>query len=133
MVRHLATTIEEEQYYCKALSNETIKTNVTTSESYWKFNRQLQQEKIVHHTNQIKEYRAYRAVIRNLHHSALGTSDSHTDKQSPCFHHSRTEKHTPWSTDAALESESDSLRLTDIQAVCLGGEPSLGLMTRYLF
>jgi hypothetical protein len=30
MVKHLATTIEEEQYYCKALSNEAIKINVTT-------------------------------------------------------------------------------------------------------
>jgi hypothetical protein len=32
MVKHLATTIEEEQYYCKTVSNETIKFNVTTSE-----------------------------------------------------------------------------------------------------
>jgi hypothetical protein len=44
-VKHLATTIEEDQYYCKALSNETTKINVTTSESYRKLIRQLQQEK----------------------------------------------------------------------------------------
>jgi selenocysteine-specific translation elongation factor len=69
MVEHLATAIEEEQYYCKALSNETIKINVTTSESYRKLIKQLQQEKIVHHTYQIREERAYRVVIRNLHHS----------------------------------------------------------------
>jgi hypothetical protein len=48
MVQHLATTIEKEQHYCRALSNEMIKINVTTSESYWKLNKQLQQEKIVH-------------------------------------------------------------------------------------
>jgi hypothetical protein len=36
MVKHLATTTEEKQYYCKALSNETIKINVTTSQSYRK-------------------------------------------------------------------------------------------------
>jgi hypothetical protein len=36
MVEHLATTIGEEQYYCKALSDETIKINLTTSESYRK-------------------------------------------------------------------------------------------------
>jgi hypothetical protein len=30
----------------------------------------------------------------------VGTSHSHTDKQTPCFHHSRADKHTPWSTDA---------------------------------
>jgi hypothetical protein len=62
IVKHLATTIEEEQYYCKTLSNETIKFNVTTSEFYRKLIRQLQQEKIVHHTNQIREERAYKAV-----------------------------------------------------------------------
>jgi hypothetical protein len=56
MVKHLATTIEE-QYYCKAVSNETIKIG------------QLQEEKIVHHTYQIREERAYRVVIQNLHHS----------------------------------------------------------------
>jgi hypothetical protein len=73
MVEHLATTVEEEQYYCKALSNETIKINVTTPDSYWKLIKQLQQEKIVHHTYQIREEREYRVVIRNLHHSvAMG-------------------------------------------------------------
>jgi hypothetical protein len=61
--------IEKEQYYCKALSNETIKMNVTTSGSYRKLIKQFQQEKIVHHTCQIREERAYRVVIRNLHHS----------------------------------------------------------------
>jgi hypothetical protein len=45
MVEHLATTTEEEQHYCKALSNETIKISVTTSESYRKLIKQLQQEK----------------------------------------------------------------------------------------
>jgi hypothetical protein len=42
MVKHLATTIEE-QYYCKSLSNVTIKINVTTSESYRKLIRELKQ------------------------------------------------------------------------------------------
>jgi hypothetical protein len=50
MVEHLATTTEEKQYYCKALSNEMIEINVTTSKSYQKLIKQLQQEKEVHHT-----------------------------------------------------------------------------------
>jgi hypothetical protein len=29
---NLATTIEEEQYYCKALTNGTIKINITTTD-----------------------------------------------------------------------------------------------------
>jgi hypothetical protein len=32
MLKHLATTIEKEQYYCKELSNEMMKINVITSE-----------------------------------------------------------------------------------------------------
>jgi hypothetical protein len=49
MVKHPATTTEEE-YYCKALSNETMKINVTTSEPHRILIRQLQQEKsyIIH-------------------------------------------------------------------------------------
>jgi hypothetical protein len=62
MVKHIATMIEEEQYYCKVLSNELIKISVTTSESYQKLIRQLQQEKIVHHTYQIREERACRVI-----------------------------------------------------------------------
>jgi hypothetical protein len=46
-----------------------IKINVTTLEFYSKLIRQLQQEEIVHYTCQIREERAYRLVIRNLHHS----------------------------------------------------------------
>jgi hypothetical protein len=70
MVKHQDTTIEEEQNYCKGLSNNTIKINVTSSESYRKLSRQLQQKKkIVHHTHQIREEKAYRVVMRNLHHS----------------------------------------------------------------
>jgi hypothetical protein len=69
MVEHIATTAEEEQYYCKALSNETIKINVTTPESYRKLIKQLQQEKIAQHTYQIREEKAYKIVIRNPHHS----------------------------------------------------------------
>jgi hypothetical protein len=73
MVKHLATTTEEEQFYCKALSAETIKINVTISESYHKLIRQLQQENVILHTHQIREERAHRVLIRNLHHS--GTTD----------------------------------------------------------
>jgi hypothetical protein len=42
---------------------------VTISEFYQKIIRQLQQEKIVYHTCQIKDEMAYRLAIRNLHHS----------------------------------------------------------------
>jgi hypothetical protein len=54
MVKYLTETLEEEQYYCKALPNETVKI-VNTSESYQRLIKRLQDEKIVHHTYQIRE------------------------------------------------------------------------------
>ena len=69
MVKYLAENLEEEQCYCKALLNETAKINVNTFESYRKLIKRLQNDKIVHHTNQIRQERAYRMVLRNLHHS----------------------------------------------------------------
>jgi hypothetical protein len=67
-VKHLATATEKEQYYCKAISNETIKINdhITILSE---IKQTAPQKKIVHHTHQVREQRAYRVVIRNLHHS----------------------------------------------------------------
>ena len=69
MVKYLTETLEEEQYCCKALLNETVNFIVNTSESYQKLIKRLQDDKIVHHTYQIREEIAYRVVLRNLHHS----------------------------------------------------------------
>jgi len=69
MVKYLTEILEEEQYYCKALPNEMAKINVNTSDSYQRLIKRLQDDKIVHHTYQIREERAYRVVLRNLYHS----------------------------------------------------------------
>jgi hypothetical protein len=69
MVKYLAGTLEEEQYYCKALPNETVKINVNTSETYRRLVKRLQEDKILHYTYQIRDERAYRVAIRNLRHS----------------------------------------------------------------
>jgi len=69
MTQYLTEFLEEEQYYCKALPNETVKINVTTSDSFWSLIKRLQDDKIVHPTYQIREERAYRVVIRHPHHS----------------------------------------------------------------
>jgi len=55
MVKYLTETLEEEQYYCKALLNETVKVNLNTTESYRKLIKRLQDDKIVQHTYQIRE------------------------------------------------------------------------------
>ena len=69
MVKYLAVTLEEEQYYCVSLPNETVKINVNSPDSYRELVKRLRADNIVHHTYQIRNERAYRVVIRNLHHS----------------------------------------------------------------
>lgn len=69
MINYLTKIIEKKEYYCKALPNETIKINTKSSQSYRKLIKQLQNDKIIHHTYQTKEERTYRVVIRNLHHT----------------------------------------------------------------
>ncbi|PNF38076.1 hypothetical protein B7P43_G18153 [Cryptotermes secundus] len=69
MVEYLTTSVKEEQYYCKTLSNGTIRVNTSTSDSYRRLIKLLHQDKIVYHTYQLREERAYRVVIRNLHPS----------------------------------------------------------------
>jgi len=49
MTQYLTEVLEEEQYYCKALPNETVKINVTTYDSFRSLIKRLQDDKIVHH------------------------------------------------------------------------------------
>jgi hypothetical protein len=69
MVKYLAVTLEEEQYYCTTLPNETVKININSPHSYQELVKRLRADNIVHHTYQIRNERAYRVVLRNLHHS----------------------------------------------------------------
>jgi hypothetical protein len=69
MRAHLSAIIQEEQYHCKVISNDTIKIYAATPDSYRKLIKHLQEDKFIYHTNQMKQERAYRIVIRNLHYS----------------------------------------------------------------
>lgn len=69
MVDYLSTFTEKDTYYTKALADETIKVNAHSIDTYRKIIRNLKDENIIHHTYQIKDDRAYRIVIRNLHYS----------------------------------------------------------------
>jgi hypothetical protein len=48
MVKYLAETLEEEQYYCKTLPNETVKININTSDTYRRLVKRLLEDNIVH-------------------------------------------------------------------------------------
>jgi hypothetical protein len=69
MIAHLSAVIEEEQYHCKVISKDTVKIYVATPDSYRELIKHLQEDKIIYHTYQMKQERAYRIVIRNLHYS----------------------------------------------------------------
>jgi hypothetical protein len=73
MIAHLSAIIEEEEYHCKVISSYTIKIHVTTPESYRKLIKQLRDDKIIHHTYQMKQERAHKIVIRNIHYSTPTT------------------------------------------------------------
>jgi hypothetical protein len=54
----------------KSLANNIVKINCTTPETWKKkMVREFNEQHIYHHTSQLKEERAYRIVIRYLHHS----------------------------------------------------------------
>lgn len=69
MIRNLTDVTEIETYQCTALQNNTIKINTKDPETYRKLVRHLNSNKIIHHTYQMKEDRAYRVVIRNIHYT----------------------------------------------------------------
>jgi 3-methyladenine DNA glycosylase AlkC len=68
MVNKLTEVIQQEQYSTKSMADNIIKINCTTPETYRKLVGFLKDNNIVHHT-QLKEERAYRVVIKYLHHS----------------------------------------------------------------
>jgi hypothetical protein len=69
MISQIRELLEVKQYNTSSLINNTVKINCTTPDSYRKLVRYFKQENIVHHTYQLKEERAYRIVIKHMHHT----------------------------------------------------------------
>ena len=69
MIENLTSVTEQETFYAKSLPENIVKINPISPHTYRKLVRHLREEKIVHHTYQLKSERAYRVVIRGLHHS----------------------------------------------------------------
>ena len=69
MIKRIRDKAEDEQYCTKSLANNVIKINCTTPETYRKLVGYFKDNNIFHHTYQLKEKRAYRIVIKYLHHS----------------------------------------------------------------
>jgi hypothetical protein len=69
MLDNFAMVTENETYIVKALPNNTMKIMPNTPETYRKLIHHVRDEKIIHHTYRLKQGRAYRIVILDLHHS----------------------------------------------------------------
>jgi hypothetical protein len=69
MISQIREQLEDEQYNTKSLIKITVKINCTTPDSYRKLVTYFKQENIVHHTYQLKDERAYRIVIKHMHHT----------------------------------------------------------------
>jgi hypothetical protein len=68
MVNMLTEVIQQEEYSTKSMAENNIKIDCTTPETYRKLLRFLKDNDIVHHTYQLNEERAFRVVIKYLHH-----------------------------------------------------------------
>lgn len=69
MIKKLSEIVEIEQYTTKTLADNTIKINCNLPDTYRKIIHYMRENDVVHHTYQLKEDRAYRVVIKNLHYS----------------------------------------------------------------
>jgi hypothetical protein len=67
MVENLAKAVDKEIYFTKTLSNNTVRMSNLSSQTYIKLIRHNQKEKC-RRTFKIKQHRAYKDVIRELHH-----------------------------------------------------------------
>jgi hypothetical protein len=70
MMKSLTDVAEEEQFYTKSLANNVIKLVCLTPDTYRKKVTHCQENDIYYHTYQLKEERAFRVVLKYLHHSS---------------------------------------------------------------
>jgi hypothetical protein len=123
MIKYISEVVEEEQYYCKALPNETIKITTNTADTYRKLIRKIQEDKIMHHTYQIREERAYRIVLRNPHHTIPTDqikelqNQGHTVRNILNIQHRQTKEALPlFFVD--LEPKGNNKNIYDIEFLC---------------
>jgi len=69
MMKSLTEVVEEEQFYTKSLANNVIKLVSLTPDTYRKIVTHCKERNIYYHTYQLKEERAFRVVLKHLHHS----------------------------------------------------------------
>ncbi|PNF31804.1 hypothetical protein B7P43_G11362 [Cryptotermes secundus] len=69
MINHLAVVTEEENYSTRAMANNIIKINCNSPETYRKMINFMRENNIIFHSYQPRDERAYKIVIKHLHHT----------------------------------------------------------------
>jgi len=69
LIKSIIEVAEDEQYLTKSMANNVIKQTCSTQDTYRKIVKHFKENGIFFHTHQLKEERAYRVVLKYLHHS----------------------------------------------------------------
>uniref|UniRef100_A0A6M2DS00 Putative nucleic-acid-binding protein from transposon x-element n=1 Tax=Xenopsylla cheopis TaxID=163159 RepID=A0A6M2DS00_XENCH len=69
MTNQFNNIIPHDHYYCRSLANNMLKIMCNNIDSYRTLIKHLKESNVIHHTYQLKEDRAYRVVLRNVHHT----------------------------------------------------------------
>jgi len=69
MIKSISEVAEDEQYFNKSVANNVIKLTCTTPDTYRNLIKHFKEKGIYYHTYQLKEERAYRVVLKYLHHT----------------------------------------------------------------
>lgn len=87
MAEKLGEIMEEEQYTTKCQEDNTIKVSCRIPDNYRKLVTLLKENNVIYHTYQLEEERAFRILLKHIHHS------TRTDKKG-----SSSTKHHKWKT-----------------------------------
>lgn len=69
MRNSISAAIPDTDYITRTLANNTVKINPKTVDTYRALVRHLRAKNVAFHTYQLKQERAYRVVLRHIHHS----------------------------------------------------------------
>jgi hypothetical protein len=69
MVKRITEVIEEDQYFTKSLANNVVKLTCKTPDIYRSIVKHFKKHDIYFHTYQPKEERAFRVVLKYMHHT----------------------------------------------------------------
>lgn len=70
MLENVSEIIPKDHFFTKSIANEMVKISISDVDSYRKLVKKFRENKISFYTYQIKNERAFRVVIRNLHHTS---------------------------------------------------------------